>query len=106
MTLIQIILTALVILIAAYMYLRLRTTILDLILILVFAAAGVFFVMFPDTTTQIAHFVGVNRGADMIFYLAILFLLFLLIKLYARVRKLEQGFAELVRKDALRNKEV
>lgn len=97
MTIIQVILTAFVVLIAVYMYVRLRTTLFDLLLILTFAGAGVFFVIFPDTTTRIAHFVGVNRGADMIFYLAILFLLFLVLKLYARIRRLEQQFTELVR---------
>ena len=97
MSIIQIILTAFVVLIAVYMYLRLRTTLFDLLLILGFGATGIFFVIFPDTTTRIAHWVGVNRGADMIFYLAILFLLFLVLKLYARIRRLEQNFTELVR---------
>ncbi|MBI1344475.1 MAG: DUF2304 family protein [Terrimonas sp.] len=101
MSLIQIVLTVFILLIAVYMYRRLRTTIIDLLLILVFAVVGVFFVIFPDTTTEIAHFAGVNRGADMIFYLAILFLLFLVIKLYARLRRLEQHFTEWVRKKSI-----
>ena len=41
-----------------------------------FFAAGVFFVIFPDRTTDIAHWVGVSRGADLLFYSAILFLFF------------------------------
>ncbi len=97
MSIIQVVLAAFVILIAVYMYLRLRTTLFDLVLILIFGGVGVFFVIFPDTTTRIAHWVGVNRGADMIFYLAILVLLFLVIKLYARIRRLEQQFTEIVR---------
>lgn len=100
MSIIQVILTAFVILIAVYMYLRLRTTLFDLVLILLFGGVGIFFVIFPDTTTRIAHWVGVNRGADMIFYLAILFLLFLVLKLYSRIRRLEQQFTQLVRDEA------
>ena len=105
MSLIQVILAVFVLLIAAYMYLRLRTTVLDLMLIVLFAATGVFFVLFPDTTTSIAHWVGVNRGADMIFYLAILFLLFLVMKLYSRVRRLEQRFTETVRDKSIEEAE-
>jgi hypothetical protein len=97
MTLIQIVLTIGIALIAIYMYLRLRSTLLDVILIILFFAAGVFFVLFPDTTNDIAHWVGVSRGADLLSYSAILFLFFLILKLYSRLRRVEQKFTELVR---------
>ncbi len=43
------------------------------------AVSGIFFVWQPDRTTRIATFIGVGRGADMIFYswLVISFALFL-----------------------------
>jgi len=105
MELIQIILIAFVIMIAAYMYLRLRNTLLDIFLILIFAAAAVFFVLFPDTTTTIANYAGVDRGADMIFYLGILFLLFLVLKLYARIRRVEKDFTEFIRNKSIEEAE-
>ena len=101
MTLIQVILTAGIIVIAAYMYLRLRNTLFDLLLIFLFLVTGIVFVMFNEITDKIPHFLGISRGADMIFYLGILFLFFLILKLYSRMRRIEQSLTELVRKKAL-----
>ncbi len=105
MTIIQILLALGITVIAIYMYLRIRSTLLDVILILLFFAAGVFFVIFPDTTNDIAHWVGVSRGADLLFYSAILFLFFLILKLYSRLRKVEKKFTELVRNKSLEEAE-
>ena len=101
MTLIQIILTSGIIIIAAYMYFRLRSNVLDVILILLFVVVGVVFVIFNEITDKMAHFLGISRGADMIFYLGILFLFFLILKLYARLRRIEQNLTELVRKKSI-----
>jgi len=101
MTLIQVILTAGIIVIAAYMYLRLRNTLFDLLLIFLFLVTGIVFVMFNEITDKIAHFLGISRGADMIFYLGILFLFFLILKLYSRLRRIEKSLTELVRKKSI-----
>ncbi len=105
MTLIQILLTLCIVFIAIYIYIRLRSTLFDVILILIFVCAGVFFVFFPDTTTEIAHYAGVSRGADLLFYFAILFLFFLILKLYSRLRSVEKKFTELVRSKSLEEAE-
>jgi len=101
MTLIQVILSAGIIIIAIYMYLRLRSTIFDLILILLFLITGIIFVIFNEITDKMAHFLGISRGADMIFYLGILFLFFLILKLYSRLRRVEENLTELVRKRSI-----
>ena len=105
MTLIQVVLTAGIIIIAAYMYLRLRNTFLDLILILLFLITGVVFVIFNEITDKMAHFLGIGRGADMIFYLGLLFLFFLMLKLYARLRRVEENLTKLVRKKSIEDAE-
>ena len=105
MTLIQIILAAGIVIIAAYMYLRLRSTLFDVILIVAFLITGIVFVMFNELTDVIAHFLGISRGADMIFYLGILFLFFLILKLYSRLRKVEQKFTEFVRNKSIEEAE-
>ncbi|HEY5770982.1 MAG TPA: DUF2304 domain-containing protein [Chitinophagaceae bacterium] len=105
MTLIQVVLTAGIIIIAAYMYLRLRNTFLDLILIILFLITGVVFVIFNEITDKMAHFLGIGRGADMIFYLGLLFLFFLMLKLYARLRRVEENLTELVRKKSIEEAE-
>ena len=105
MTLIQVVLTAGIVIIAAYMYLRLRSSLVDVIMIGAFLITGVIFVMFNEVTDVIAHFLGISRGADMIFYLGILFLFFLILKLYSRLRRLEQKFTDLVRNKSLEEAE-
>jgi hypothetical protein len=52
-----------------------------------------------------AHFLGISRGADMIFYLGILFLFFLILKLYSRLRRLERQITGLVRSKSLEEAE-
>jgi small membrane protein len=103
MTLIQVILTAGIVFIGLYMYLRIRSSLTDVLLILVFMGGGVLLVLFPDFTTEVAQKVGVGRGVDLIFYLGFLFLLFIVLKLYARVRKLEQHLTKKVRSEAIEN---
>ena len=105
MTVIQILLVAGILLLAAYMYRRLRSTLLDVLLVILFLTTGIFFVLFPDVTNKMAHLVGVGRGADLIFYLAILFLFFLVLKLYSRLRKVEQRFTEFVRNKSIEEAE-
>lgn len=106
MTLIQVALTAGVILIGVYMYVRLRSTILDVFLIGIFIIAGTLLVLFPEYSNKIAHWAGVGRGADLLFYLSILFLFFLILKLYSRVRRMEQNFTEIVRNKSIEDAKV
>ena len=102
---IQIVLTVCITLIAIYMYMRLRSGLFDIILIGLFFVAGIFFTLFPETTNDIAHFVGVSKGANLLLYSAILFLFFLILKLYSRLRKIEQKFTEFVRNKSLEEAE-
>lgn len=104
-TIIQVVLTICIALIAIYMYMRLRSTLLDIILIGLFFVAGIFFTLFPETTNDIARFVGVSKGANLLLYSAILFLFFLILKLYSRLRKVEQKFTEFVRNKSLEEAE-
>ncbi|HEX2628807.1 MAG TPA: DUF2304 domain-containing protein [Chitinophagaceae bacterium] len=91
--------------VGVYFFIRLRNTILDLILLFALVAAAIVFVLFPDLTTDIAHRLGVGRGADLIFYTSIIIFWFVILKLYARIRRLEQIVTDVVRKDALENSE-
>ena len=105
MTLIQVALAAGVILIGVYMYVRLRSTLLDVLLIGIFIIAGTLLVLFPEYSNKIAHWAGVGRGADLLFYLSILFLFFLILKLYSRLRRMEQTFTEIVRNKSIEDAE-
>ena len=102
MTLIQVILTAGLIIIGVYMYLRLRSSLLDVFLILLFVAVGIVLVIFPDLTTRVAKWAGVGRGVDLVFYLGFLFMFFVILKLYSRIRRLEQHLTEKIREETLK----
>ena len=97
MTIIQVALTAGLVFIGLYMYLRLRSSIVDILLIFLFMTVGILLILFPDYSNKIAHWVGVTRGADLVFYLSTLFFLFLIMKLYSRIRRLEQQLTEIIR---------
>jgi len=101
MTAIQILLIAGLALSAIYVYLKFQSVIADAILLLLFIAAGIIFVLFPQLTTKIANKLGVGRGADLIFYVCIVFFLFVIIRMYARIRKLEQTVTKIVRDNSL-----
>lgn len=97
---IQILLICGVIVIFAYYVSRFRNALLDLAALTVFAGLGVFFILFPDYTNVIAKKLGVGRGADLLFYICILFFLFIILKLFSRLRRLEEKFTELIRQQA------
>jgi hypothetical protein len=66
---------------------------------------GIVFVLFPDITDKLAHFVGVGRGADLITYLFIIFFFMAGVLLYSKIRKLEAEQSELVRIISIQNAE-
>ena len=102
---IQIILISAIVFIAFYMYLRLRTSLLDAILIFGCCGVALFFILFPDTTTEVAQWLGVKRGINLVFYFVTVFFFFLILKLYARIRQLERKFTEIVRAQSLEKAE-
>lgn len=83
-----------------YYVFRLRSAFFDLLLISLFFGFAVFFILSPNSTSRIAHQLGVGRGADLLFYCCILFFLFAVLKLLARIRRLEQKLTELARENA------
>ena len=97
---IQVLLICGVVAIFLYYLFRLRSALMDLVLLALFSGLAIFFILSPQSTTAIAHKLGVGRGADMLFYICILFFLFIVLKLFARVRRLEATITELVRQQA------
>ena len=100
-SIIQILLTAAIIFLGFYSYSKLRSSYIDAALIFFFLILGITLVFSPELATKIAHYLGVGRGADLIFYVSDLFFLFLIMKLYLKVRRLEQNLTELVREKTI-----
>ena len=100
MTGIQVLLIGGVVVIFMYYISRFRSAFFDLLALFLFSGLAIFFILFPQYTNIIAKKLGVGRGADLLFYICILFFLFILIKLFARIRRLEKTLTELVRQQA------
>ncbi|MBI4135628.1 DUF2304 family protein [Candidatus Uhrbacteria bacterium] len=73
-----------------------------IIWILLWAAAGAL-VWVPQATNRLAGFLGVGRGADAVFYIAIVLLFYLLFRVHGRIEQLEHQLNELVKKIALKD---
>ncbi len=78
-----------------------RSAVMDKLLIACILLAGIVLVVFPDVTNRLAAALGVGRGADLVFYLFIVAFCYLILLVYAKIKKLEQQLAELTRRQAL-----
>ena len=72
--------------------------------VLLFLIAALF-VMFPNSSTEIAHALGVGRGTDLLVYLLLFAGVHSLLLLYIKIRKMERKITELVRAIAIQNAE-
>jgi small membrane protein len=106
MTLIQVILVAALTGILVSYFRWFRNAALDKIFIALILLAGIVFVIFPEITNKIAHWLGVGRGADLLFYVAIVAFAYAILLLYSKIRSLEKQMAELVRLQALQQAEA
>lgn len=61
------------------------------------------FAFIPELSNPIARVFGIARGLDFLVIVAILFMFYLIFKLYMRVDKFQQEMTALVREIALRN---
>lgn len=101
MTAIQLLLSAILIIGVLVYFRRLRSRLVDRVVIFVLALSALVMVARPDWANAIAHFLGVGRGADLITYLGLIGLAFLWLGLYTRQRRLEETLTDLARQLAL-----
>lgn len=87
--------------ITLYVVTRLKKRLLDIVLLTLLVMCALVFIIWPSVTNTLANWLGVGRGADLVFYVSILLFWFVALKLYARVRKLEQMLTQIIRQDAL-----
>src|SRR5450759_5577852 len=73
---------------------------LKIALVLFFTFAS-YSVLCPEQITQIASFIGVGRGTDLLLYVAVIGFIFFAVFTYAKVKDLETRIARLARALAL-----
>jgi hypothetical protein len=100
---IQIILIALSILAAIMGSIAFRSKLAYRLLAAFFFFLAVGFVMFPNSTSEIAQFLGVGRGTDLLLYLTIFAGVHSCLLLYMRTRRIERKLTEVVRGLAIKN---
>lgn len=74
------------------------------LLVSIFWVAVSVVVLLPQSTEMLAQLLGVGRGVDVVLYIAVLVLTYLVFRLYVRIEKLEREITTLVREIALRDK--
>lgn len=91
-------------LLGVVVYLRVfRSRLVDRIVVSAILVAALGLISFPDAANDLAHLVGVGRGADLLFYLTIPGLGFVVLLLFSRVRELDERLTKLTRDLALRS---
>jgi len=61
--------------------------------------------LYPKTADAVAGFVGVERGADLALYVAVVVLAYLVFRLFVRQEETERSITQLVRRIAVQNPE-
>lgn len=59
------------------------------------------FVLWPEASSRLAELVGVGRGVDVMLYLALLLVFYLLFKIFVKFEKIEREITLLARRDAI-----
>jgi len=58
-------------------------------------------VFMPNSTTVFANALGIGRGADVIIYIALAIIFFVLFRLHVKLHMIEQHITRIVRDDAI-----
>ncbi|MBD3311274.1 MAG: DUF2304 family protein [Candidatus Magasanikbacteria bacterium] len=66
---------------------------------------GVIVVIWPNSSSILAAYLGIGRGTDLVIYISLALLFFLVFKLNVKLDSLNRDLTKIVRKDALDNNE-
>jgi hypothetical protein len=84
-----------------FVFLRRNRMPFHIVTVLALLAAGAVAVVMPQATDRVANFVGVGRGADLITYIWIIAVLFVLVRYYTKFVELQRNVTELTRELAI-----
>ncbi len=62
-------------------------------------------VLVPETTSFMARMVGVGRGADLVVYLSIVLIFYIIFQITVKIEKIERNITKIVRQVAVSGKE-
>jgi len=68
---------------------------------LLFWLAVILVAIWPDSAQRIADHLGIGRGADLVIYISVAMIFFVLFRLHVKVEGLKRDLTRVVREDAL-----
>ena len=89
-----------------FIFLRRNRLPIHIMTVFALIIAGAVAVIFPDITQDAADVVGVGRGADLVMYIAIVAVMFVLLHYYTKFVELQRQVTELTRELAILRAEV
>ena len=72
---------------------------------LVFWIASIVIVFYPNGATRVANAFGIGRGSDLIIYLALALMFYILFRLHIKIESTARDITKLVRHQAIERKE-
>jgi hypothetical protein len=69
--------------------------------VILLTIAGIVVIVSPETSNDIAHQLGVGRGADLLLYLLTLAFIFMILNLYLKDKEEQKKITQLARKIAI-----
>ena len=102
LTPIQILLTAILIGVALASLQAFRNRPLYRVMFLTVLLVGILFILIPDIPVLLAQWLNVGRGADLVFYLLFVGILFVLIIFYRRLLSYNEMMTRIIRQNAIR----
>jgi small membrane protein len=84
-----------------FVFLRRNKMPFHIVTVFLLLVSGAVAVITPQTTDHVAQFVGVERGADLIVYLSIVAIFFVLIHYYTKFTELQRNVTHLAREIAI-----
>ncbi len=103
---IRVLLLAGIVAIGWFVFLRRNRLPFHIVTVFALLAAGAVAVILPESTNTIAAMVGVGRGADLVTYLSIVGVLFVLVHYYAKFVELQRNLTQVTRELAILRAEV
>lgn len=88
-----------------YRFKRGEITSRELVIWLVFWLLVAGAVVMPKKTDVISQWLGVERGADLLVYLSIIVLFFIVFKIIVKLEKIDKDITKIVRETALKRKQ-
>ena len=78
-------------------------TIKEFLFWLIFWIAVSITVLLPQTTSLLASWAGVGRGVDLVIYISIVALFYMIFRIFVRLEKIEQDITKIVREIGMKD---